>query len=59
VVKDLERNTAQANHVWEQKEKLEQSLQVQTHRISWEGRPSNDHNNESLILILKVQSHDS
>ena len=26
------------NHVWEQKEKLEQSLQVQTHRISEEGR---------------------
>ena len=23
------------------------------------GRPSNNHNNESLILILKVQIHDS
>jgi len=30
VVKVVQRHTDEANHVWEQKEKLEQSLQVQT-----------------------------
>jgi len=40
VVKDLERSTVEANHVWEQEEKLEQSVQVQTNKISEEGRPS-------------------
>ena len=63
VVKDLKRNTAEANHVRkhkekrEQEEKLEQSRQVQTHRTSEEGRSSSNHN--ILSLVLKVQIHDS
>jgi len=47
----LKQNTAEANHVQKQKErkeqeeKLEQSLQVQNHRIlSGEGRPGSNHN---------------
>ena len=43
VVKGLERSTTEANLVWEQQEKLEQSLQVPTHRTSEEGRHSSDH----------------
>ena len=55
-MKDLERNTAEANHVWEQKKKLEQSLQVQIHIISEEGRHSSKLN--IISLLLKVHVHD-
>jgi len=57
VVKDLKRNTAEANHVQKQKEKreqeekLEQSRQVQTHRISEEGKRSSNHNILSSIPL--------
>ena len=35
----LGEDTAEANYVLEKMEKLEPSLQVQTHKISEEGRP--------------------
>ena len=35
MVRDLEKNTAEANHLREQREKLEQDLQVHTQQIAW------------------------
>ena len=46
-----------AMRVWEHKEKLEQSLQVQRHRMSEKGRPSSNPN--KMSLVLKVLIHDS
>jgi len=52
MIKDLKRNTLEANHPWEPREKLEQGLQVQTNRrISGEGQPSS---NLDLLIIQGV-----
>ena len=54
MVEDLEKKTAEANHVWEQKENLEQSLQVQIHRVLEGIRASSDQNIVSLVLKVLI-----